>query len=257
MRQGGKKKLRICLWLTAVAVMLGGLYCTAIYYADKLQAEYAAAMQEKDMLLQQNTRQVYVAVRDICAGECIEAEMVELRRTLCSQTDELLFSEQDIGKEAVAPIRAGTFLNKALVNQSGDVEGLREMCYRTIDLTGNIADYDVVDIRIRYPDGEDYVVLAGKQIRLDEEAGDRCYLRVSEEELILMSAALVDVEQNNGTRIYTSKYPEPAIQEKSFVTYRPPEAIMELLEQSPNVRCEASELQSEEQRIGEESDESF
>lgn len=246
MKQGRKKKLRICLWLMVVTLMLAGGYCTAVCYADKLQMEYEAVLQEKNMLLQQNTRQVYVAVRDICVGECIETEMVELRRTLCSQTDELLFSEQDIGKEAVAAIRAGTFLNKSFVNQSGEVEGFREMCYRTIDLTGNITDYDVVDIRIRYPNGEDYIVLAGKQILLDEEVRDRCYLKVSEEELILMSAALVDVEQNNGTRIYTSKYPEPTLQEKSIVTYRPPEAIIELLEQSPNVKCEALELQSEE-----------
>lgn len=241
MRQGGKKKLRIYLWLTAVALIIGGLYCITDGYADKLQAEYAADLQEKELLIQQNTRRVYVAVHDICVGERIEAGMVELRRTLCSQPDELLFSEQDIGKEAVAAIKAGTFLNKSLVNQSGDVDGLREVCYRTIDLTGNISDYDVVDIRIRYPDGKDFIVLAGKQILLDEETGDRCYLRVSEEELILMSAALVDVELNNGTRIYSCKYPEPALQEKSFVTYRPPEAIMELLKQSPNVVCEVLE----------------
>lgn len=238
MRQKGKKRRRYYILLMAFVfvVMAGSMFGASVYYMKKMHTGYHIALKEQDNLIQQNTRQVYVAVREIKRGEIIEEEMVELRRTLCSQSEELLFSQQDIGKEAVTDVVEGTFLNKSLVNQSGQVDGLREMCYRTIDLTENVDSYDVVDIRIRYPDGEDYIVLSGKQILIDEDGYGKCYLKVSEEELLLMSAALVDTEQNDGTRIYTSRYPEPAIQQKSYITYCPPKEILDLMEQSPNIR---------------------
>ena len=240
MRQRGKKKNRICilLMIVLVAVIAGSSFCVATYSVKELHEKYETMLEENTILIQQNTRQVYVAAQDIRGGESIDEEMLELRRTLCSQKDELLFTSQDIGKEAITDIPEGTFLNKSLVNQSGPVDGLREVCYRTIDLTENVRSYDVVDIRIRYPNGEDYVVLAGKQIILAEAGGAWCYIRVSEEELLLMSAAMVDAEQTYGTRIYTSRYPEPTIQQKSFVTYCPSEDIIRLIEQSPNARTE-------------------
>lgn len=243
MRQRGKKKTRFyfLLVILLLAITAAGMFCISVCYVKKTQAGYEAALKEQDALIQQNTRQVYVAARTIKRGEIISEEMVELRRTLCSQMNELLFSQEDIGKEAVTEISEGTFLNKSLVNQAGNVDGLRELCYRTIDLTENVESYDVVDIRIRYPDGEDYIILAGKRILLDEEGYGNCYLRVSEEEILLMSAALVDAEQNDGTRIYTSRYPEPAVQQNSVVTYCPPMRIVELIEQSPNIKSEEPE----------------
>lgn len=237
MRKRGMKKSGYYILLVVVTfvAVACGVFCTVDYYVGKLNAEYGTRLVENDRLIQQNTRQIYVAARDIKVGERISEEMLEIRRALCSQESELLFSQQDIGKEAVTDIVAGTFLNKSLVNQSGKVEGVREMWYRTIELTENVNSYDVVDIRICYPNGEDYIVLSGKRILLDEGCCDGCYLWVSEEEILLMSAAVVDAEQNDGTRIYVSRYPEPAIQKKSFVTYSPPPEIIGLIEQSPNV----------------------
>jgi len=240
MRQKGKKKIRnhILTVVVLFTVMAGSIIYVVVDYVNDVRENYETMLKKNDRLILQSTRQVYVAAQDIRVGEIIEEEMVELRRTLCSQKDELLFTSLDIGKEALTDIAKGTFLNKCLVNQSGSVDGLREMCYRAIDLTENIRSYDVVDIRIRYPNGEDYVILSGKQILLDEFGADRCYIRVSEEELLLMSAAMVEVEQIDGTRIYTSRYPEPAIQKKSFVTYRPSEEIKRLIELSPNTEIE-------------------
>jgi len=237
MRQGGKKKTGCCILLVTITfvVLAAGVFYTVEYYVGRLRAEYERCLDEKDRLIQQNTRQIYVATRDIRVGERISEEMLEIRRTLCSQESELLFSQQDIGKEAVTDIMAETFLNKSMVNQSGKVEGFREMCYRMIELTENISSHDMVDIRIRYPNGKDYIVLAGKRILLDDERYSGCYLWVNEEELLLMSAAVVDVEQNDGAKIYVSRYPEPAIQKKSYVTYCPPSEIIGLIEQSPNI----------------------
>lgn len=238
MRQKRKRKLRIYILVTGFAIVFvtGVLLCMITYLIKDIRLEYEQKFAENNQLIQQNTRVVYVAAQEIRTGEPISEDMVEIRRSLCSQTETLLFSQEDIGKIAVSDIAAGTFLNKSLVSQEGNVKGLREMCYRSIEISGNVNDYDVVDVRIRYPAGGDYVVLAGKRIRLNDDAHGQCYLWVTEEELLLMSAAMVDVEKEIGTYLYTSKYIEAAIQKKSVVTYQPCKEIVEIINQSPNIK---------------------
>lgn len=241
MRKKRKKRQYVILLFVYLVLIVCGVFGGAAYYVKQTKNKYEKKLTETYNLIRQNTRQVYVAVRDIKVGELIREDMLEVRRILCSQDEELLFSIEDIGKEAVADIQAGTFLNKTFVNQSGIVDGLREICYRSIDLTENVCNLDVVDIRIRYPDGADYIILSGKRILLEEGMPvGSCCLRVNEEELLLMSAALVDAERNDGAQIYTSRYPEPAIQKKSVVTYCPPEGIADLIQESPNIADEVS-----------------
>ena len=60
-------------------------------------------------------------------------------------------------------------------------------------------------------------------------------LRVGEEELLLMAAALVDADCFEGAVLYTTKYIEASIQKKSEVTYLPREELLELMKNSPNI----------------------
>lgn len=198
----------------------GCTFAIAKHFVDRIHNHY-------ETIVCRGMKQVFVAKQDIKAGEVISEKMLEERTALCSQKEELLFSKEDIGKEAVVDIKAGSFLSRCLANQSGPVEELREVCYRSIDLSGNVRNHDVVDIRIRYPGGDDYIILSGKRIRFEEDTYGVCYLRVNEEELLLMSAAIADVESNEGVRIYTSRYLEPAIQKKSVVTYKPRADVIE------------------------------
>lgn len=247
MRQKRKKKVLLyILVFSLVAVVISGvLLCAVSFMIGEIKAEYEERLEDNNRLIQQNTRLIYVAVRDIRTGEEIREDMLELRRSVCSQAEELLFSQEDIGKLAVADIAAGTFLNKTLASGFRTVKGVREMCYRSITLAGNVHDYDVVDVRIRYPGGEDYVVLSGKRIRLGEEGGGQCFLWVTEEELLLMSAAMVDTEKKDGTYLYTSKYIEPSVQKKSMVTYQPNREVTEIIQESPNIEAYMSDKMTE------------
>ena len=93
MRQKGKKRTRYYILLMAIVfvVMAGSMFWVSVYYMKKMDTGYDAALKEQDNLIQQNTRQVYVAVREIKRGEISEEEMVEIRRTLRSQWEGLLF----------------------------------------------------------------------------------------------------------------------------------------------------------------------
>lgn len=245
MRRIRKKTVQgIVITLSVVAVLLCGVFVTIWFLSEEICANYEALLQEKNQVIQQNTQTVFVALQDIKRGEAVTEEMLTSMQVFSSQEGSLYFSEEDLEKQALIDIRAGSFLDKAMVNQSGPAAQLREVCFDGVLISGNTANNDVVDIRIRYANGEDYVVLSGKQIRLDEGDYRHCYLRVGEEELLLMAAALVDAEYFEGAVIYTTKYIEALIQDRSEVTYLPSEELLELMKKSPNITAFAQDYEA-------------
>lgn len=236
MRRIRKKTVHyIMVVLSVCAVVLCGAFVTIWFLSEEICANYEMLLQEKNDTIEQNTQTVFVALQDVRKGEAVTEEMLTSMQVFSSQDSSLYFSEEDFGKEALNDIRAGSFVDKVMVNQSGQVDQLREVCVDGILISENTKDNDVVDIRIRYSNGEDYVVLSGKRLRLHEGDYKHCYLRVGEEELLLMAAALVDADCFEGAVLYTTKYIEASIQKKSEITYLPREELLELMKNSPNI----------------------
>ena len=205
MRRIRKKTFHyIMVTLSVCAVLLCGVFVTIWFLSEEICANYEMILQEKNNVIEQNTQTVFVALQDIGKGEAVTEEMLASMKVFSSQDSSLYFSEEDFGKEALNDIQAGSFVDKIMVNQSGPVDWLREVCFDGVLVSENTKNNDVVDIRIRYSNGEDYVVLSGKQIRLNEGDYRHCYLRVGEEELLLMAAALVDAECFEGAILYTT-----------------------------------------------------
>lgn len=222
--------------LLLIACIVGVVVSVFGFYVIRsLQLDYEIQMCQQEETILQHTRAVYIASRQIRAGEPIDESMLESREVICSQESEHLFTGEDIGKRALVDISAGTYLIKDLICQTEAVDEYREVCYQSIRLTENIKNYDMVDVRIRYPNGEDYIVLTGKTICLDESSYGKCYLQLSEEEILMMSAAMYDVEMYSGTEIYTSRYIEPILQTRSLVTYLPDSELKKLMQESPNI----------------------
>ena len=126
---------------------------------------------------------------------------------------------------------------------TGEIEGViperknweREIEYSFIDLSSNISDGDYADIRIRYPDGTDYVVVSHKRLTgIDREKGS-AVLSVSEEEILLLSSAAHDKKVYVGTDVYTARYTEEPVTEFSVVNYVPSQEIYGQMEGNPNI----------------------
>ncbi len=251
MRQKAKKstKYYIVSSLLAIGMVIVVTCIVGGCFIRKIQISYEEHARQTEEIIKQHTRTVYVPLHEIRAGELVEEAMLESREVLYSQSPEFLFSSDDIGKKALVDIAAGTYMIKNLVEQSEVAEECREVCYQSIQLTENIKNYDVVDVRIRYPNGEDYIVLTGKTICLDEENYGKCYLQLNEEEILMMSAAMYDVTLYRGTEIYTSRYIEPILQSRSVVTYLPSADLKKLMQTSPNISRMTTTV-SEEMRMG-------
>ncbi len=74
---------------------------------------------------------------------------------------------------------------------------------------------EFLDIRIRFPNGEDYIVVTGKTITYVTEEG--FYMYLDEKELHMLSSARTDVEVYQGAKLYLASYGKK--QENSLSNY--------------------------------------
>lgn len=151
----------------------------------------------------------------------------------------MFLTGDDLGSRLLVDVAEGVQLLKAMVSEDS-AEDLREVECEAIVLNHNRREHDIVDVRIRFPNGEDYIVLSKKELyRLEDEVKDRCYLQCAEEEIALLSGAYVDAWIYQGARLYTARYVQPALQEQAVVTYVPSADAIEAMSRNPNIKEKA------------------
>jgi hypothetical protein len=101
---------------------------------------------------------------------------------------------------------------------------------------------------ILYPNGENFVVLSKKLLKGLQPDTSYCYLWVDEEELLRMSAAIVDAGLYPGSRLYMTRYIEANIQDPSIITYTPSISVLSLIENDPNIINRCSQVLNKEVR---------
>ena len=75
---------------------------------------------------------------------------------------------------------------------------------------------DFVDIRLMYPSGVEYTVLAQKQVT--KISGTTIWMDMSEEDTLLLNSAIVDSYLTDGTKLYAVRYTDPTTQIKLYET---------------------------------------
>lgn len=91
---------------------------------------------------------------------------------------------------------------------------------------------DLVDVRIAFPNGADYVVLGKKTIEAFYD--DAMVVVSTEEDILRMASARVDMEQYQGCRVYASKYVDGG-DTASICNYPVRGDVLELYGWDPNV----------------------
>jgi hypothetical protein len=133
------------------------------------------------------------------------------------------------------PLTPPMFMEEALVNKN-----LRVYEFGFIELPYLLEETDVVDVRIAFPTGQDYIVLAKKSIQSFERSRDQVHvglldLALEEEEVLRMSSAMVDTYLTEGTKVYLVKYVNPDQQASSVVNYPVNQSVLALYMENPNV----------------------
>lgn len=212
--------------------------------ADRNKAAYTQAQKELDA----NTQTVYVAIAQdeegnpltLKAGteleEGINVEKIEIRTSLGADA---YITEDDLGKPLITDAPDGTPILDIMVADDGSEPGDREYEILVANLMTSQSENDLIDLRIMFPNGEDYTILSKKRMdNLDMEANSfTCYM--SAEEIQRMASATVDAYTISGTYIYTVRYTEATVAEETIPTYLVREETLALMAKDPNVYAEA------------------
>lgn len=238
--KGRKQRLLV---MGALIFILGTVSIVVFLYFNNqtkcLKAEYEQIMNTAQLEKQNQQRMVYVANRDIKAGERVTSLDVTYDNVYSSMDDSLFAVIGDSYKVARIDIPQGVQIMGAMVSEEEIENHVREEEFGMIYLSDNLVQNDRVDVRIFFPNGENYIVLSKKclkDIRLDTAT---CYLWLDEQETLLISSAIIDAYTIEGAYLYTTRYVENSMQEPSVVTYTPSQDVIELLEDSPNILEEA------------------
>lgn len=195
--------------------------------------ELQLSAMSNELASHQNT--VYETISQIEVGTPITEEQLSLKEVYTSQAKDTFIGPEDLGKVALITIPAGVYLQKHMLVQSKIEDEVREVAYSCIQIASHIVENDWVDVRLFYPNGEDYIVLSKKAVQQCSEDRTQCYLWLTEEEILMMSSAIVDAYLYSGASIYCTKYVQPTIQAASIVNYQASLASLELIRTNPNI----------------------
>lgn len=234
-----KKKLKttrmmlliVCLALIASFVVIG-----------LFKKKYDGTLEKSDKLTNQismNSRTVYVATTDISTGEQLVDGVNVAQQEMLNGMDESLFAtEEDLGYAALIDIPTGSAVQKNMVAQQEITDDERIVEISSVNLTTTQKSNDVVDIRILFPDGEDYILLSKQTIK--NLNGVTFNLSLTEDEILTLNSAIVDA-YTYGAKLYTTKYISSQIQQDAIPYYPVKQETLDLINSDPNIVEVASE----------------
>lgn len=160
------------------------------------------------------TTNVAVLTKDVIQGEIITDEMVVNRRIHNSTVPEgALTSGEIVGKVAKYSIAANVALTSTMFTEEIINADIRMQEVNTILMPSDLNIGDSIDIRIMFPNGTDYIVLAQK--RAEQIEGETLWLQLSEDERLILNSAVVDSFLTQGTKLYATKYVDQDAQIKA------------------------------------------
>lgn len=211
-------------------------------------------------------RTVYVVSTDVASGSGIQISAIEgdtARTANVSQevadskvvpenfatasdfyTDESL-SQARSDLVAKIDLKEGTILTKDMLTTSSEqvTNDLRKQEYNMLSLPTDLVSGDFVDVRIRFGNGQDFIIAAKKQVTIPTIAGAPAEgvinINLSEDETIAMSSAIIETYQLKTAEMYVSRYTDPGMQVAAIPTYPVNAEALNLMDSNPNLLEEA------------------
>lgn len=184
----------------------------------------------------------YALNRDVKSGQEITADMLSPINTYSNlipqnYIDSTILTSVESGKKVVAKVDLykNTILTASTVTTEENTvtKDVRTMEYNMLTLPINLTIGDYVDIRITFPDGQDFIVIAKKEIKNIQ--GNTVTFDMSEADIVMLNSAIVESYIMKASNIYIAKYVEPGMQEKAANTYVPKAEVIRLIETDSNI----------------------
>ncbi|MDD7641345.1 MAG: SAF domain-containing protein [bacterium] len=229
--------------MTAGAI-LAGIPLTAMLLYERKNAQltrqdlnYYETLQE-----QYDYTSMFVMTEDVTAGEELTAAMIREQRVQSTEDLSLvqpLTQEDLVGKRLKVSLTKGAAISADVVYEGAPVtDDERRIELRGLDLPQTLRENEFVDIRITFPNGEDYLVVGHKRVYriIHDDEGEvlAVQMRFLEEELLRYQAACVDVKIFRDTRLYAVQY-TGEFQAAGRVFYPVNRDVFRLMQWDPNI----------------------
>jgi len=164
--------------------------------------------------LKNYTTPVVVLKKDIVQGEVITDDMIETVNVNNSTVPTgTVTAASVVGLTAKYNIAAKVPITGNMVSDEVVAADVRNVEINTVLMPSDLSEGDTVDIRLMFPNGTDYIVLAQKTI--DKIYDTTFWLKLSEDEIELLDGAIVDSYLNSGSKLYALKYTDSDSQVKT------------------------------------------
>ncbi len=188
-------------------------------------------------------QKVYIVSEDIKSGEKVELSNLKRVDALKDSIPSNTMNIDDLSETTISKIdlKVGTILtdNMVINEEEQTTADIRVQEYNMVELPTQIQSGDYIDIRLRLPNGTDYIVVSKKKVEVPTINGtdslNTIKINVAEEEILLMSNAIVEAYWATGSKLYATTYVEPGLQEEVTPTYLPSDKVVELMTADPNI----------------------
>ena len=229
----GKKRFQVVIYALILAIIIAVAAIVILVFERKNNEELTARLNEKSTEISNNSKNVFVATKDIIRGEnLIQGVNVDIQPIYSGQPDGIYMTSEQVGQAARIDIAAGSPVYKNSVAEEEITADTRKYEISVVNLTSRQADKDIVDVRILFPDGTDYTVLSKKTIR--DLSGSMFNMFLNEDEILRLDSATVDAATLGG-RLYTTEYVEPTLQDEAVPFYPVKQTTLDLINSDPNI----------------------
>ena len=167
-----------------------------------LKQELARLQKEKEA---EHIYTAYSFREDKNRGDCIMAGDLEQIDLVSGEVLQFPKRGELEGKYLSAGAKAGIIITDPMLLSEVQIQDdIRTYYYDYITLPQGIGAGQIFDIRIRFPDGEDYVIAVGKRAERVMEAG--AFINADEKENLMLASAYADMTVYEGTKIYAALY---------------------------------------------------
>lgn len=230
-----QKKARNSLLLGIVlGLLIGAIFIVFLFYQ-------LTTLQKQIEANKLATKKIYVLSTNVKSGETITSSMLIQKEALQDVIPTDYIGIEDITVDTIAKLdlTKGTVLSNNLITKSNEkvTDDLREQEYNMLDLPQQLEVGAYVDIRLRLPNGQDYIVVSKKCVNNVSE--DTIWINMYEEETVAMSNAIVEAYKMTGSRLYATTYVEPGNQGNATPTYVPSNEVINLINADKNITNEA------------------
>lgn len=135
-----------------------------------------------------------------------------------------------------------TVVTPQLIVQSDEIitDDIRQQQYNMLVLPMDLMANDYIDIRLMTPSGQDFIVISKVRVDIPLNAdgtyiADTIRVNLREDEILSMSSAIVEAYGLLGSKLYATKYVDPANQDAAAPTYTPNSSVTAQIQANPNI----------------------